>query len=133
MARTLSDFTLTKSVALPAAAGTASTAGIDLGNTTLQAAGEGFRWRVEVPATPNLANTKNLTMTTEDSADNVTFAAIAGLGNKVITGPSSGGGAAYALEVNLPPHTRRYVREKVVADSASGDVTAQSLTAKLVA
>jgi len=65
--------------------------------------------------------------TVYDSADNSSFAALAGVSTFTVTGPASGGGLAVSQPaVKLPYAARRYLRFAVVADAASGDVTAQT-------
>lgn len=123
------DINLETSVALPAAGATATSPSIDLGTTAAGGAPRVFLG-FTVPATPNLVNTKNVTFTVQDSADNAAFATLAGTSTFTITGPASGGGLKVTQEqTKLPRVTRRFIRFIATADAASGDVT--GVTARL--
>lgn len=109
--------------ALPAQNTNVNSASIDLGTPP---APEEMELRVSVPATPSLANGQTITVTLQDSADNVTFANIAELSSLVITGGGGGGGPAAQRDVNLPASARRYVRVNIAASATAGDNTAVS-------
>lgn len=128
MSQTLNDAQLTKTTALPAANATANGASIDLGTTGLET--NLFDVALSVPATPALVDTKLITFTLQDSADNSTFAAIAGLSTLVVTGTASGGPATERI-VRLPPTTRRYIRASAAVESGGGNNTAVSFTLAL--
>lgn len=130
--RTLQDANLIRSVALPAAGATAYTAVLDTGNLT-----PGRISCVELllstsAALANLVDTKNITLTLQDSADNVTFNAAADLPSYAATGAGGIGAAAIAAQVKLPIYVNRYLRLKVVTDAAAGDNTAVSASLALV-
>ena len=129
MSRNLQDALLIKSSALPAANASNATASIDLTATTQDESP--FEVSLSVPATPNLADTKKITFTFEDSADNSSFAAIAPLATLVVTGTASGGAAAERI-VRLPGVTRRYIRASAAVESAGGTNTAVSYTLGLI-
>lgn len=118
-----------KTKALPAAGASASTSSLQL-NTGPHI--EGFEIRVEIPALPSLADTKKATTTLEDSADNVTFAAIPELATIVQTGAGGAGAAAALREVRLPSSFRGYLRATVAVEAAGGDNTAKSLTLSIL-
>lgn len=115
----------TKMKALPAAAATNYSDSIDLGfdPSTHGNSIDGFL-QVYLPATPSLADTKTVTLSIEDSADNSSFAAATGTPTFVATGASAAGAAALTGEVQIPTTLRRYVRLKQVVASVGGDNTA---------
>ena len=127
MSQTLNDAQLIKTTALPAANATANGASIDL-DTSLET--HLFDVSLSVPATPALVDTKLITLTLQDSADNTTFAAITGLSTLVVTGTASGGPATERI-VRLPPTTRRYIRASAAVESGGGNNTAVSFTLAL--
>lgn len=128
MSKLLNDARLIKTTALPAANATANGASIDLETTIADNAL--FEASLSVPATPALADTKLITFTLQDSADNSTFAAIAGLSTLVVTGTASGGPATERI-VRLPPTTRRYIRASAAVETGGGNNTAVSFTLAL--
>lgn len=124
--RRLTDQNLSVSHVLPAAAASVGTAGIDLGQTTLGPAGDEFEGVISIDATPSLVDAKTIILTVEDSADNSSFAAIAGLGTLTVTGAGGVGAAAASQRFRFPPGTRRYVRVSAAVLTAGGDNTAVS-------
>lgn len=123
------DLTLTKSKLFPAAGASNTSDVIDLGCENPGRTAEGrFELFLQVPATPNLANTKKITITIEDSADNATFAPAIDLPAVVITGVGVAGGPAVDRNFT-PPHTlRRYIRFTQAVEAVGGDNTALSGT-----
>lgn len=119
--RILKDADLIKEKALPAAGASAYTDGIDLGQDVLGADGDRIEAEIAVPATPNLV-AGSITAQLQDSADNATFANIAGLGAITVTG-GAGGGAATTSQLRLPRATRRYVRAAFAVSADGGDNT----------
>jgi hypothetical protein len=117
-----------KTVALPAAGATASTAPLDFGTALPGPQGKGFELVVEVPALPSLANTKSATVTIQDSANGTDYAAIPGVGTLVQTGAGGTGAAAASLRIHLPPVIRRYVRASIAVEADGGNNTARTLT-----
>lgn len=87
---------------------------------------------VEWPALPALVDAKTVIFTVEDSADNVTFLALAGI-TKTLTGAGGVGVAAGSFQVRLPGNTRRYVRVSQAVLAAGGDSTALSSTVSAIA
>ena len=130
--RNLQDYFLKTTKALPAAGATANATAIDLGSVTLGAAAESCELLIELPATPSLADTKKVTITVEDSADNSSFAAIGGLATLVATGAGGAGAAATSQRYKLPTTTRRYLRFSAAVEASGGTNTAVSVTAKLL-
>lgn len=131
--RRLADANLTKTKALPAAGASNASASIDLGSTTLGAAGDNVEVEISLPATPSLADTKSITLTLKDSADDSSFAAITGVSTLVVTGAGGAGASASSRTIRLPSATRRYIRLDATVEGSGGDNTAISTTLKVLA
>lgn len=129
--RDLQDLNLSASIALPAAGASADTPSINLATTT-----SGRARRVEllvsVPATPSLVDTKTITFTVQDSADNSSFAAVADLPAIVSTGAGGVGAAAISRRFKLPIGLRQYIRLDIAVLAAGGNNTAIVATIVLV-
>lgn len=126
-ARNVQDAALEKAVAIAAAGATAVTVGIDLG----QPEGgklENINVVVEVEALPELVKDKTVIVTIEDSADDVTYAALADAPTRTLTGGDPKGAAAVEFRFRPPLLTRQYIRAKAVTLAAAGDNTAKSMT-----
>lgn len=119
------DFEVTK--ALPAAAATAYTDGLDLGQTKVQSL-EAIEFEISLPAVPDLVDAKTITISVQDSADDSSYAAVDPAITTVITGAGGVGAAAKTVRFRLPSQTRRYVRLKTDVLTAGGDNTAKSVT-----
>ena len=126
----LKDAELTRTLALPDAGNSASSESIDLSATEQTECH--FEVEITVPALANLADGKKLTVTLEDSADDASFAAIAGLAPLEVTGEVGGGSNAASLRVRLPNTTRRHLRATADVEAAGGDSTADSLSLGLI-
>ena len=126
----LKDAELIHTVALPAAAATATTDPFNL----IQKPPHECHFEVELslPALPSLADTKKTTVTLEDSEDGITFATIAALASMEVTGAGGTGAAAVIRKVRLPSDVRQYIRAKVDVEADGGDNTAKSLAMALV-
>jgi hypothetical protein len=126
----LKDAELINTVALPAAAATATTEPFNL----IQKPPHECHFEVELtlPALPSLADTKKATVTLEDSADGITFASIAALSSLEVIGAGGAGAATITRKVRLPSDVRQYIRAKVAVEAAGGNNTAKSLTMALV-
>ena len=129
--RRIIDAELTKSVALPNAANTANTAGIDLGKALPFPITEAFHVKL-TSSTGNGANNKNITIKVQDSADNTTFANIAELGALTVTDNNGAGYPAGSLTVSLPPDTRRYIRAQATGEANGGNAANGTLTVDLL-
>ncbi|MEA3186221.1 MAG: hypothetical protein QOD99_51 [Chthoniobacter sp.] len=129
--KALRDANLVASIALPAAGAAANTAALNLGTTT-----PGRVPRVEllvsVPATPSLVDAKTIIHTVQDSADGVTFAAVADLPTITQLGAGGVGAAAVSRQFKLPIGLKQYVRLNSAVLAAGGDNTAISATLALV-
>jgi hypothetical protein len=127
--RELQDALLTANVALPNAANTVNTAGIDLGVTQPYPTTEAFQVRLATSVATG-ANSKNINVIVQDSADNVTFANIAGIASVAHAGNSANHIAANT-NFSLPPATRRYIRGSATGEANGGDSSDGTLTISL--
>lgn len=129
--RSLKDATLIVSAALPNAANTVNTNSIDLGNATPFPTTTAFNVQIVTTAATG-ANTKNLNIVIQDSADNSTFANIATLGAPTVRiAEANSAYAATTVNVALPPGTRRYVRASVTGEANGGNASDGTLTLQL--
>ena len=126
MDRNIQDALIKVTTALPAQNTNNNTASIDLGQTTAGSVNERIDLLLTVPATPALANGQTQTFQFQDSADNVTFAAIPQLASAVITGAGGVGGPALSWRLKLPGSARRYIRANQAASATAADNTAIS-------
>lgn len=125
------DAALTKVVNLPAAGASAYTPSINLGRTGDPIL-EDVELKAILPALPDLADDKTVTVTVQDSDDDVTFAAVEELATFVVTGAGGVGAAASERVVRLPSSTKPYVRLKADVLAAGGDNTGVELTLQLL-
>jgi len=130
MGRNLKDANFIATTALPAAGASNASASFDLGAGAFKP--EEMELQVILPATPNLADTKNVALTIKDSADNVTFTAIAGLSTIVVTGSGGAGAAAVTETIRLPSTTRQYIQLAQAVDASGGTNTGVSTTFQLL-
>lgn len=126
------DTNLLVSKALPAAAATNYTDGIDLGDQTPGLKLDDWQIELAIPALPSLVDAKTYTSTLQDSADNVTFASIAVFAPIILTGAGGVGAAAKTQLFPLPKDLRRYIRVKNDVLAAGGDNTAKSVSLSMV-
>lgn len=129
--RSIQDALLTVATALPAAAANVSSVGIDLGQPTAFPINEKVELELSVPATPSLVDAKTIIYTFQDSADNITFAAIPELATLTSTGAGGVGAAAVLRNVKLPSSTRKFVGVNAAVLAAGGSNIAISFTVKL--
>lgn len=122
------DALLTVTRSMPAAAAANNSTGIDLGYVSPSDAGVVGDLVITVPALPSLANATTITITVQDSADNSSFTALAGISTFVFTGAGGVGAAANSRRIRLPSNVRRYVGVNVATLTGGGDNTAVSLT-----
>jgi hypothetical protein len=127
----MKDTALKVTKALPAAAATANSDSIDLGQVTAYPINRLIKVNASLPALASLVDAKTAILTLQDSADNSSFAAITGVATLTSTGAGGAGAAAQSLEVVLPDSTRQYVRGSVAVLAAGGDNTASSFTVEL--
>ena len=86
----------------------------------------------DIPAIASLADNKSVTLTLQDSADNITFADVDPATTTSVTGASSAGNAAKDARFRIPPITRRYIRFKAVVTSSSGISGTQKIYFRLL-
>eukprot|EP00112_Aurelia_sp_Birch-Aquarium-sp1_P002666 Seg12982.2 transcript_id=Seg12982.2/GoldUCD/mRNA.D3Y31 product="hypothetical protein" protein_id=Seg12982.2/GoldUCD/D3Y31 len=108
---------------LPGTGATVTSTALDLEGEALGATAECVEAVIEIPATPNLADNKSITISLEDSADNSTFSAIAEAGSAIITGSGGSGADKKEVHLKLPTTTRRYLRASATAETSAGDST----------
>jgi hypothetical protein len=136
--RTVGDANFATTVALPnAASTTVYSTSFDLGDPiegTNFPTPETINLAVVGPAlsTTILPDTKTMTYTVQDSADNSSFAAIGTLAAQVQTGAGGAGAAAIAPIFKLPPNTRRYIRLSVASGANTTDASALSASFALL-
>lgn len=128
--RNITDADLSVNVALPNAANTTNTNGIDLGAVTPFPLTENFQVKVVTTAGTG-ANNKNLTIRIQDSADNSSFTNIATLASTVINEESSSYAATTEI-YSLPHDTRRYIRGSVSGEADGGNAAGGTLTVSLL-
>ena len=124
---TLTDGLMEQTIACPAAGATANSAAIHLfpGRKPSGMLEIG----VDIPALAALTANDTLTVTIQDSADGLNFAAVASLNPIVLTGdPNYGGAAAYQEIFPLPVDIREYVRLSVTKQAGGGNDTGVTLT-----
>jgi len=138
--RQVQDANFISVTALPAANANVNSGSFDLGQRSAVTNGldagfnvENCELQVTVPATPNLADTKSITFTFQDSADNSTFAA-APTGGVIgtVTGAGGAGAAATTFKFRIPNNVRRYVNVNAAVAASGGTNTAVSFTVKLL-
>ena len=121
------------SVALPNAANTVNTSGLDL----VQATPYPTTDRIDVQiltAGGNGANNKNINCRIMDSADNITFTNVAIFANPILqTVDNNGAGYNNANVIfKLPPNIRRYIRATALGEANGGDASGGTLTIQLL-
>lgn len=126
--RLLEDKNLQATVNLPAAGASAITPSLDTATETPGRI-ENVELRVQLPATPALTEAKDITLTVKDSADDITFAAVAEIPATTVTGAAAAaGGSAVDLRYKLPIGLRRYVRLDADVEADGGANTDVSAT-----
>jgi hypothetical protein len=129
--RRLTAIDIQKSHVLPAAAASVGTSSINFETTTLGPAADDIEATISIEATPSLVDDKTIILTVEDSADDSTFAAIAGIGTLTVTGASSAGAATASQRFKFPPATRQYVRVSAAVLTGGGSNIAKSFYLKV--
>ena len=129
--RRLTAIDLQKSHVLPAAAASVGTASINFETTTLGPAADDIEATISIDATPDLVDAKTIILTVEDSADDSSFAAIAGVGTLTVTGAGGVGASAASQRFKSPPATRQYVRVSAAVLTAGGSNIAKSFYLKV--
>ena len=88
--------------------------------------------QIYVPAIASLSDTKTITITLQDSADNSTFADVDPTTSTVVTGAGGAGAAVKDSRFRFPPILRRYYRHKVVVAATSGISGTVTLTSRIL-
>lgn len=131
--RKLRDDALKVVKACPAAGANHNTSTIDLGCANPGASVETVEIEIAIPALPDLAATKTLTVKLQHSADDSTYADIPELAAFVVTGAAETGGSAAATRViRLPSSAKRYLQANLAVAGSGGDNTAKSVTVSLL-
>lgn len=126
-ARNLRDAAKEVTKACPAAGAAHNSGTIDL-EQTVGGLIEAIAFEIEIPALPNLADTKKLTVKVQDSADNSTYADVDPLIQTTVVGVATAqGSAAKSVRFRLPPTARRYVQVNLAVEASGGDNTAKSV------
>jgi hypothetical protein len=132
----LRDAQLKVTRALPAAASaTVNADSIDLGNGPRGDFNGDHEVLVSAPAvnTTMAPDTRTFTYSLHDSADNSSFAAIAGMSGVIVqTGAGGVGAAAATFRCRLPAAVRRYLRLVIVSGASTADASAVSATIELL-
>jgi hypothetical protein len=131
--RKLQDSGLAANVAMPIAANTTSTNGIDLTSASPYPVTEKIVCRIETTASAGTANSKNVNIRLMDSADNGNWANMAIFANPLLmVTDNSGTTPASSIEVTLPPNTRRYIKAAAVGEANGGNAADATMTLKLL-
>lgn len=124
-----SDLAKTITTALPAAGANVTGTPLDLEQPNGGAL-DNVAFEVNIPATPNLAEGKTLTVTILDGAASDSLATVDPPIVATITGGATGGEAAQIL-FRLPPTARRYVAARYAVEADGGNSTAVDATFRM--
>ena len=117
---------------LPATGATVNSDALDLGNAEIGPGARHFDVEMASNAAPALADGKHITLTLQDSDDNVTFAPVAYIAPQVLTGAGGAGAGASKIQFGLATSIRRYLRVSATADASAGNSTAVTASLALV-
>jgi hypothetical protein len=129
--RSMIDLNLQVTTALPAAGANVNSAAIALNSATAGRI-ECVELSLVVPAVPALVDAKTIIYTFKDSADGVTFAAIADLPTITSLGAGGVGDVAVNRRFKLPIGVRNFILVNAAVLAAGGDNTAVSFVLALV-
>ena len=130
--RTITDADLTVTTALPAADANVDSASLDF-SAASTAALESVELEISIPATPDLVEDKDITLTIQDSADDSTFAAVEELEALVVTGAAAAaGGAATTRKYRLPSSAKRFINVNAAVEADGADNTGVSFTWRIL-
>jgi hypothetical protein len=126
------DANLSTNIALPIAANTVTTTGLDLGEAAPYPISESISARITID-TATGANSKNVNAVFQDSADNSSFTNIASLAAPLLV---ASGNAANVIGKNIvfqmPLEIRRYVRASATGEANGGNAADGKLTLALL-
>jgi hypothetical protein len=115
-----------KTVALPAAAATALTGGINVGTHNI---GQRCEIHLEVESLPSLVDTKVVTVDlVESDTENGSYTVIPTTGNMSLVGAGGAGAAARLFRIFLPPVHKPWIKGRVAVETGGGNNTARKLT-----
>ena len=126
------DGLLTVETALPTQGNTVNSASIDLGFSNPALVGSMCDVNMSAPDGATLATGQTLTFTIQDSADNSSFANLAGVSGYAVTGVSNLVPAGSNRSIRLPPYVRRYIRLVCVAGASANTSASASYTMALL-
>lgn len=87
---------------------------------------------ISFPAIAALADTKTLTITLQDSADDSSYADTDPVISTSVVGVSTNGSAAKKVRFRLPASTRRYIQFTQTAVASAGTITGSTITYSLL-
>lgn len=123
--RNLKDAALHQEKYLPAAAADNQSPTIDLETVTPGMSVEGMELEIKVPALPNHTDSsKVITLTLQESADDLSYANANPLIQCRVPGVGSTGSAETTFRVRLPSTTKQYIQFTQAVPSGAGDNTA---------
>ena len=129
----ITDALLKVTATLPNAANTVNSNSIDLGATTPFPTTDKINVRLSQTAATG-ANSKNVNIRVQDSADNASFANVAVIANPVLRTANDGSNYAAAnVVISLPPTIRRYVRAVAVGEANGGDASDGTFSIEILA
>ena len=128
--RAIKDATFVKAKALPAANANNNTATFDLGAGGYVA--EEIEVEISIPALPDLADTKLVTIKVQDSADDSSYSTVDPLIQTTVVGAGGVGCAAKIVRFRLPAGVRRYIQFYQAVEASGGTNTAKSITYSLL-
>ena len=130
--RAMLDATYVVVTNIPGAGNQANSNAMDLIQATPYPTTEYVQLQV-LSAGGNGANNKNCNYTLQDSADNVTFANVALVGNPLlrVTDQNGSNYNTVSASILLPPSIRRYVRAQANAEANSGTGAGGTFTLQL--
>lgn len=126
----LRDANYIKTAALPNAANTVNTNAMDLQQAVPYPVTQMVVLQINTTQSTG-ANSKNINITVQDSADNSSWAAIATLAAKTVAGNAANYPSS-STNYSLPIHTRRYVRASLLGEANGGDASDGTVTAQLL-
>ncbi len=130
--RNIRDARKTVTKALPAAGASHNTPTIDM-EQVVGGILENVAFEIAIPATPNLAESKKITVTVQDSANDSSYAATDPVIMTTVTGAAAAaGGAAKTVRFRLPPAARRYIQLNLAVEANGGDNTGVDVTFRLL-
>jgi len=124
MAHTITDALLDNHVALPNAANTVNTNGIDLGAAVPYPLTEHVSVKIYTTAATAPANNKNINIRLMESADNITFTNVAEFANPILlVNEAATVYPASNVVVTLQPGCLRYIRATAIGEANGGDAS----------